>query len=154
MVTLWIDGHRCDIDQIPTIPIGFDIADLTRAEGARRGRNIELELPTTPNNDRIFGASYDLYATSHFNMEHHTARVEKEGIEIFSGTAYLLATTANRELGSGYKIRISEGGAEWIEPLVYGHLSDLHIPFSAMLNLADIESSWTGEQAVRFLPTA
>ncbi len=152
MVALWIDGLRCDIDQIPTIPIGFDIVDLTKAEGARGGRNIEVELPTTPNNDRIFGTSRDLYATSRFNMEHHTARIEKEGIEIFSGTAYLLATTANREVGGSYKIRISEGGAEWIEPLVYGHLSDLPIPFSAMLNLSTIESSWTEEQAVRFLP--
>ncbi|MBE6212858.1 MAG: hypothetical protein E7129_06965 [Rikenellaceae bacterium] len=152
MVTLWIDGRRCDINQLPTIPIGFDITKLTKAEGGRSGRSIELELPTTPNNDTIFGASCDLYATQRFNMEHHTARIEKDGVEIFGGTAYLLSTTVNRELGGGYKIRISEGGAEWIESLVYGHLSDLQIPFSAKLNLGTIESSWRGEQAVRFLP--
>jgi hypothetical protein len=152
MVTLWIDEQRCDIDQLPIIPIGFDIANLTKAEGERGGRSIELELPSTPNNDHIFGASGDLYATQRFNMEHHAARIEKEGVEIFSGTVYLLSTTINKEQCGGYKIRISEGGAEWIEPLVYGHLSDLPIPLSAKLNLGTIESSWEGEQAVRFLP--
>ena len=152
MVALWIDGHKCDIDQIPTIPIGFDIANLAKAEGERGGRNIEVELPATPNNDHIFGSSCDLHSTNRFNMDHHTARIEKEGVEIFGGTAYLLSTTLNRESNGGYRIRISEGGAEWIEPLVYGHLSDLSIPFSGILNLSTIESSWAGEKAVRFLP--
>ena len=152
MVTLWIDGKQCDVEQIPTIPIGFDAANLSNVEGARSGRSVELILPTTPNNDSLFGASRDLYATERFNMEHHTARIEKDGVQIFEGTAYLLATTVNRELGGSYKIRLSEGGAEWIDSLVYGHLSDLHIPFSKKLNLSAIESSWDGEQAVRFLP--
>lgn len=152
MVTLWIDDYRCDIDQLPTIPIGFDIANLTKAEEERRGRSIELELPSTPNNNHIFGTSCDLYATQRFNLEHHTARIEKEGVEIFSGTAYLLSTTVNREYCDGYKIRISEGGADWIEPLIYDNLSDLPISLSAKLNLGTIESSWSGNQAVRFLP--
>ena len=86
MVTLWIDEHRCDIDQLPTIPIGFDIANLTKVEGKRSGRDIELVLPSTPSNNAVFGTACDLYATTRFNMEHHTARIEKEGVEIFSGT--------------------------------------------------------------------
>ena len=152
MVAMWIDEQRCDIDQLPTIPVGFEVANLTKAEGGRSGRVIELELPSTPNNNHIFGASCDLYTTDRFNLEHHTARIEKEGVDIFSGTVYLLSTTVNREQSGGYKIRISEGGAEWIEPLVYGHLSDLTIPLSAKLNLGTIESSWSGNQTVRFLP--
>ena len=152
MVALWIDGRKCDIDKLPVIPIGFDIANLSRAEGERSGRTIEIELPTTPNNDTLFGASRDLYATARFNMEHHAARIERDGVQIFSGTVYLLSTSVNRELGGNYKIRISEGGVEWLDSLVYGHLSDLEIPFSGALNLATIESSWDGEQSVRFLP--
>lgn len=152
MVALWIDGRKCDIDKLPVIPIGFDIANLSRAEGERSGRTIEIELPATPNNDTLFGASRDLYATARFNMEHHAARIERDGVQIFSGTVYLLATSVNRELGGNYKIRISEGGVEWLDSLVYGHLSDLEIPFSGALNLATIESSWDGEQSVRFLP--
>lgn len=152
MVTLWIDEHRCDIDQLPTIPIGFDIANLTKVEGERSGRDIELVLPSTPSNNAVFGTACDLYATTRFNMEHHTARIEKESVEIFSGTVYLLSTTINNISDRGYKIRISEGGAEWVEPLIHGHLSDLQIPFSESLNLSTIESSWEEDSPVCFLP--
>lgn len=152
MVTLWIDEQRCDIGPISTIPIAFDAAKLTQAEGARSGRTIELELPATPANRAILGASCDLLATKRFNMEHHSARIEKSGIEIFGGTAYLLETAINNGVVESYTLRISEGGAEWIDNLVSNKLSDLDIPFEAHLNLSDIATSWEGEQAVRFLP--
>ena len=51
MVTLWIDGRRCDIDGVPPIPINFNADDLTDVEGARDGREIELFLPRTPANE-------------------------------------------------------------------------------------------------------
>lgn len=152
MIGLWIDGQRCDIDHLPTIPIGFDATNLTKVEGAREGRTIELVIPSTPANDIVFGASCDLCSTKRFNMEHHTARIEREGIEIFGGTVYLLKTTITDGVIGNYTIRISEGGAEWIDSVVHGKLSDLKIPFSGILNLSTIANSWEGEQAVRFLP--
>ena len=57
MMTLRIDGQRCDIGQAPTIPIGFDAEALTKVEGAREGRAIELTLPATPLNNALFGCS-------------------------------------------------------------------------------------------------
>lgn len=152
MVELWIDGARCDIDQIATLPIDFDVARLTKVEGAREGRTVELSLPPTPANNRLFEVSHELDNTARFNMEHHTARLEKEGVTIFEGSVYLLATTIEKGVITSYKIRIKEGGAEWIESVVYGSISDLEIPFSGRLNLATISHSWEGEQAVRFLP--
>ena len=152
MIALWVDNHKCDIDDLPTIPIDFDVTQLTKVEGARNGRNIELELPATPTNDLVFGSSRDLYATKRFNAEHHTARIEKDGVTIFEGTAYLLETSITEGLGGSYKIRISEGGAEWIEDVVHGSLSDLEIPFSEIFDLATIAESWEKEHSVRFLP--
>ena len=152
MISLWIDEQRCDIDHLPTIPIDFDATNLTKVEGARSGRAIELVLPSTPANDIVLGALCDLNAMKRFNMEHHIARIEKEGIEIFRGTAYLLNTTINDGVVINYTIRINEGGAEWIDGVVYGKLSDLDIPFSGRLNLSTIAESWEGNQAVRFLP--
>ena len=151
MVEMWIDRKRCDIDHLPTIPIGFDVAKLTNVEGVREGRCIELTLAATPANDAIFGTSQDLYATSRFNMEHHTATIEKEGIKIFGGTVYLLSTNLDGD-GNSYSIRINEGGAEWIDGVIYGTLSDLDIPFRDLLNLHTISQSWEWDQAVRFLP--
>lgn len=152
MIALWIDEQRCDIDHLPTIPINFDSSTLTNVEGSRSGREIELVLPATPANNAIFEVSCDPHATKRFNMEHHTARIEKEGVEIFAGTAYLLDATMSNGTISQYTIRISEGGAEWINGVVYGKLSDLDIPFSGELNIATIAESWEGEQSVRFLP--
>ena len=152
MITLWIDEKMGDIDHLPTIPIDFDAANLTNVEGARNGRSIELSLPATPRNNSIFGASCDLHATKRFNMEHHTARIEKEGITIFDGTLYLLGATLSDGITHHYSVRIREGGAEWIDEVVHGELSDLAIPFSGELNLSTIADSWEGDRAVRFLP--
>ena len=152
MVELWIDDRLCDLDSLPVIPVGFDVERLKRAEGARSGRTIELELPATPRNDALFGSSRDVYSLSRFNEKHHTAVVKRDGIVLFEGTVYLRATTIHGDKGCGYRIRISEGGAGWIEQVVYGKLSDLEIPFSNFLGLATISDSWEGESAVRFLP--
>ena len=152
MLELWIDSARCDIGTLPTLPIGFDIDNLTKVDADRTGRSIELELPAIPRNNALFGASQDLYATSRFNAEHHTAIVKKEGIEIFKGTAYLRETILKSGVAVGYRICIREGGAEWIESVAKRRLSDLDIPFSEPLTLATIASSWDDGQAVRFLP--
>jgi hypothetical protein len=151
MVRLWVDEQQCDIDTLPTIPIDFDAANLTKAEGAREGRSLELTLPATSKNRVLFGSSCDLYAVERFNMEHHTACLEKDGVQILKGTAYLLSTSVTNSVAQSYSIRIKEGGAEWIEPLVHGELSDLEIPFSGSLNLACITNSWNEGDAVRFL---
>ncbi len=152
MIEVWIDDQRCDVDKLPTIPIDFSLDKLTKAEGCRSGRVIEFDLPATPSNEVLFASSHDIYAATRFNAQHHTAVVKRDGVEIFKGTVYLLATTLCGEAGGSYKIRVSEGGAEWIEPVVYGKLSDLDIPFAADLNLTTISNSWMGEEAVRFLP--
>ena len=152
MVELWIDEQRCDIDQIPTLPIDFDITRLTKVEGEREGRTLELQLPSTPANNKIFEASHNLNSEDRFNMNHHAARIKKEGVNIFDGTAYLLDTAIKGGDIVSYTVRIKEGGAEWIDDVVYGSISDLDIPFSGSLNIATISQSWEGEQSVRFLP--
>ena len=135
MLELWIDEKRCDISTIPKIPIDFDIDKLSKVDGYRTGRSIEIELPTTPLNNAMFGSSRDIYATSRFNTEHHTATLKKDGIEIFSGTVYLCGTEMQKGRGGGYKICIREGGAAWIEKVSKGKLCDLDITYSELLNL-------------------
>lgn len=152
MIELWIDDQMCDIEKLPAIPINYDIVRLADVEGARSGRTIELELPVTSRNEAMFAPSRDIYATSRFNNQHHRAVVKRNGVVVFEGTAYLRSTTINKECSGCYKIKICEGGAEWVESVVHGRLSDLDIPFSAYYNLSYIEDSWKSDRAVHFLP--
>ena len=151
MIELLIDGQRCDIAAMPTIPIDFDIEKLTTVEGERSGRIVEFDIPFSPKNDAILGSSRDIYATQRFNSEHHTAVLKRDGVELFAGTVYLRGTTLS-EGGGDYSLRISEGGAEWIERVVYNKLSDLDIPFEGELFLDTIVDSWEGDGAVKFFP--
>ena len=152
MVVLCIDNQRCDLGELPSLPIDFDVARLTKVEGEREGRTIELTLPATPANNALFDSSLHIDGSVRFNLDHHTAYIEKDGIRILEGTAYLLDTAIEEGVATSYTIRIKEGGAEWIESVVYGSVSDLDIPFSEWLNLLTISNSWDGDQPIRFLP--
>lgn len=151
MMELWIDDRRCDLDSNPSIPIDFDIARMKDVEGARGGRTIEIGLPSTPRNNNVFASSKDVYAISSFNNEHHRAVIKYDDVVIFEGTLYLLSTTLQNG-SEAYRVRISEGGAEWVEQAIHGRLSDLDIPFADRLSLSAISKSWEGDKAVRFLP--
>ena len=151
MMELWIDDRRCDLDSNPSIPIDFDIARMKDVAGARGGRTIEIGLPSTPRNNSVFASSKDVYAISSFNNEHHRAVIKYDDVVIFEGTLYLLSTTLQNG-SEAYRVRISEGGAEWVEQVVHGRLSDLDIPFADRLSLSAISKSWEGDKAVRFLP--
>ena len=52
MMELWIDGVRCDLTKEPSIPLNFDIQQLSKVEGERAGRTIEVELPLTAQTGR------------------------------------------------------------------------------------------------------
>lgn len=151
MVRLWIDDRECDISAVPTIPINFRSVDLTDVEGGREGRTIEVVLPSSPANDEIFAPSLDIYATARFNMQCHFARLEVDGVTILEGVAHLLASEIGEE-SRCYMLRISDGGADWVEQLAKRGLDELPIEFERRLDLTTISSTWEGDSSVRFLP--
>lgn len=148
MVELFIDGCLCDLGAVPTLPIGFDAERLTDAEGGRQGRTIEFEIPSTPKNDALLGSSKDLYATSRFNGEHHSAAIVCDGLTLFEGTLHLLAT----DLSTGYKLRLVEGGYGWIDRAVSATVDKLPIDYNDILTLSRIQMSWRDGTPVKFLP--
>ena len=152
MMRVWIDGNECDIavESFTKLPINFDVASLRDVEGARSGRTISLSLPATPRNNAVLGDSRVLYASKRFNMEHHTLRIEHNGVVIFEGTTYLEAA----EVGSdgSYRLCATEGGADWVEFLAHTTMSELGVEFSGRLTPDMIASTWEGHQEVCFLP--
>lgn len=150
---LYVDNTLCDMAKKVVIPLNFDAEQLSSPEGQRSGRTVELWLPETPTNNNILGFSRDIYAASRFNEEHHTARIEEQGVCLFEGTAYLLATQVGDGALGGYHLRITDGGHAWIRRAVYDSLAEADIEFEAELTLPGInELLRRDETAVRMLP--
>lgn len=148
MIELIIDGTRCDLGDMPILPIGFNLDELSNIESGGIGRTIELSIPFTPNNDALLGNSCDIYAKERFNEHCHTATIAYDGIKIVEGKVHLLAT----DIRSGYTLRIEEEGYDWVAKVSENRLSQLPIEFSGDLTLPTIEESWGDNCAVRFLP--
>lgn len=149
---LYVDGKSCPTGEIVRVPIDFSIEGMKSPQAACSGRKMEITIPSTAEADAIFGVARDIYAAERFNDYHHTARLESEGVTLFEGTIYLLDTSmASRDNGD-YKVRIVEGGKDWAKDASRRELRSSGVPFSMALTPENIRDTWSGEQAVRFLP--
>lgn len=155
MTTLYIDSRPCDLHREIEIPIGFSLDKMGDIEAQRTGRTLEMELLSTPANDRIFGVARDIYAAERFNDRLHTARIEVDGVTLFEGVVVLLEARSDsaRRVGT-YRIRISDGGAEWAKRAAKCAIGDTPLDFSMMMLPTEIAATWEGERDVRFLPVS
>ncbi|MBQ2423777.1 MAG: hypothetical protein II262_03155 [Alistipes sp.] len=149
---LYVDGRLCPLSELGKLPVGFSIGSMTDPQQAIAGQSLELEIPSTAESEAIFGRAKDIHAAERYNDAHHTARLTLRGVEIFSGTIYLLSAPLNSRRGGLYKVRIVSGGAAWAKWAARTRLRDSGIEFSTYLTPENIQQSWTGVQAVRFLP--
>lgn len=150
---LYLDNCPCDMVERVAIPLSFDAEQLCSPEGQRSGRTVELWLPRTARNDALLGAANDIYAARRFNELHHTAYIEEQGVRLFEGTAYLLGTTVGEGKQCGYRLRITDGGEEWIRRAVYSSLAEADIDLDMELTLPAINELLEREEAaVRWLP--
>ena len=154
MVEIRIDGQRCDVEAgyVPDKrAFSFDSEALADIDKQRTGRTLNLRLPISPTNDRIMGYAADPTAAERFNATYHEGEVVVDGVSLLKGVATLQAIEA--EKGEGYYlIRIRDGAGDWIELIASRTLDEADIGFEATLNGQTIKESWSGEQAVRFLP--
>lgn len=153
MMTLIIDSKPCDLQREIDIPIGFSLDKLGEVAQSRNGRSVELTLLSTPANEAIFGSAHDIYAAERFNDRYHEARIEEQGAVLLSGVVVLLEV-AVAEGRRSYRIRISEGGAEWAKRGAKCAVGESAIDFSMRMLPQEIAATWEGEHDVRFLPVS
>ena len=150
---LYIDDQLCDMVEKVAVPIALDTEQLCSPEGQRSGRTVELWLPRTARNDALLGSSGDIYAVRRFNEQHHKAHIEEQGVRLLEGTAYLLTTQVGKGKRSGYQLRITDGGEEWIRQAVYKSLAEADIDLEMELTMPSINALLEDEdKAVRWLP--
>ena len=151
---LYVDGKSCPTAEINRVPIAFSLDNLLNPQSSCSGSQMEIIIPSTAESNAIFGVSRDIYAAERFNDQHHTARLECEGVTMFEGTVYLLTSSMNSRADGEYRIRIVEGGKDWAKDASKRELRSSGIRVDMELTSENICNTWEGEQAVRFLPVA
>ena len=149
---LYVDGHDCPIGALQSLPIGFSIEGMTNPQSAMQGQELELEIPSTAEANEIFGKVRDIHAAKRFNDVHHQASLCYKGVELFSGTIYVVGLLLKEGCSEAYRVRIVAGGADWAKRAARTTLRGSGLEFATTLTPENIMNTWEGFQPVRFLP--
>jgi len=149
---LFIDDQFCPTQALKSLPIDFSIDKLTDPQRARESKQCVVTILSTPTTDAIFYHAKDLYAVNRFNSEHHTARLEVNGITLFQGTACLLSSSITSSHSGLYTIRIVSQATHWAVRAAKTQLKECGLTLNMPLLPQYIQQTWEGVQDVRFLP--
>ena len=151
MMTLKIDGVELPLRSEDVALPGYDARKLHSIDEWRSGSEVVVEVVSTPTSDRVMRHAFDIQAAAGFNRRLHRASLMLDGAELFEGHAVLLAT----ELRDGvrhYRLRIRSGGSDWADQVANTRLNESAVEVAMQMDLLDIERSWEGDKALRFLP--
>lgn len=95
-ITLYIAGSRADLQEDGLVLLNYAATDLTNPAVVKNAWTQSVELPRTPANDRIFGAS--------FRLDRNAGQGGEAGAEFSAGrkTPFAIYTEAGLVLFSGY----------------------------------------------------
>lgn len=134
----------------PKMPT-YDASKLHSVAAWREGSEMVVEVVSTPESDRMFSFAYDLNRAVAFNDELHWTTLYVDGVELYRGVATLLGV--EHEDGERYyRLRVRSGGGEWADMVAQTSLKESGVELDMALTPIDIESTWSGDCAVRFLP--
>lgn len=148
---LRVDGQPGDLGSVPASVWRWSAESLCSAEATRSGRQIQLRLPATESNDRIFGYARTPHTAERFNRSLHRAQLLEGGVELFTGVIRLLGVRPE-VADEAYEVELRGGAAGWVETAARSTLEELPVEFSMSLIPTAIRESWEGDSPVRFLP--
>lgn len=152
MMRLSIDSQECPFDTSQRLRLRWSASAMKSVDEARRGVAVSLDIPSTPQTDRIFGSARDIHTAIAFNDTEHTAVIECDGVAVHSGTA-VLTGTSEKDGAAVYHLTVTGGAARWAKHAARTMFNALPIDFSMRLTPVQIEQSWRqADAAVRFLP--
>lgn len=151
MIYLYIDGVRMTPRNTTSVMPSYNIGKLKSVSAWRSGDDIEVEVESTPEIEAVMGHAADMHRAISFNDMPHEAKLSIDGTTVFEGSASLIATRSETSHHS-YIIRLRGGGAEWAKIAALTPLSKSDIECNMALNLSSIESSWSDDSIVKYLP--
>lgn len=129
----------------------YDAANLHSVEAWRQGSEMVVEVVSVAESDKVMGYAFDLNRGEEFNQKLHWATIVVDGYEAYRGVATLLGV--EQEEGERYyRLRLRSGGSDWADSVARTPLNRSDLPLDMRLDPTDIEQSWQGDRAVRFLP--
>lgn len=147
---IFIDGVEAALASRVNLPL-YNFSALRGVAGWREGTQVDVDVVATEEIRALFGHYEELYRTQGFNDSYHSARIEQEGVVVYSGVA-AIAGVGYRGSKVVYRLRIRVGGAEWADMAALTRLSDTAIEEEWTMSLSDIEESWSSDSVVKMLP--
>ena len=144
---LIIDAVRCDLPEGQIQLPKLDLSRLGDVAAHRTGRELQIQLPPTVTNDRLFEFGRDPESVAAFNRKEHAACLMADGACCMRGSVVLLEASE-----AGYTIRLREGGTAWAAQAAQRMLHELQIDYTASLTPQTILESWTDSSPVKFFP--
>lgn len=131
---LWINNILMDLDKEIDVPLTYSIADIKQPEKRKRNSSKTIKLAGTRRNSSFFESAYDMHIADlgsgvGFDFDptlRYPARAQRNGTEIFRGTAHLTEVTIT-------------GGARSFHVVLYSEIANL---FQALGDLKMGELGW------------
>ena len=129
----------------------YRFSALRGVEGWREGVSVNLRVLATTEVRRLLGHCEEAYRTAEFNDDYHNARIEIDGVVVVQGVVSLQGVEQHGQ-DSIYRLRIRSGGADWADSAAMTRLNASKIDARREMSVADVETSWSDDSAVRMLP--
>lgn len=102
LIELWVNGRKVDLESQKSLNLRFNdvLFDPSKISSTQASYSFEFEIPSTPNNDRIFNYANNLSKLGKFHCR-WTAEVIADGDKIFEGSL-----TLNSYKNKTYKVNL------------------------------------------------
>ncbi len=150
MIELIIDGVSCSVSSSSTINLSYDVESLVDLDEMSEGRTVSVTIPSTVENDELFGNDGHIHAPYRFNSKEHTAQVKCEGEVLFSGSVVLEGVVWDGGKMS-YTVLIRGEKAAWATAASKGVFSEFAVDLDMKLSVTQIRLQWESDDPVRFI---
>ncbi len=154
MISISIDGVEISTISPTTITLSNTAATMRSVDSAAANQdfNFDMEIGVT-DIETLLSLSSEGYLHDGvpFNQSLHTGEILCEGVVVASGNISLVGTTvkANKVV---YKLRLRCSGAEWATHAQETLIHEVSLEYSERLDTSTIESSWTDDSFIKYLP--
>ncbi|MDR0954540.1 MAG: hypothetical protein LBM20_04065 [Rikenellaceae bacterium] len=151
MIEILIDGQPVEASADCSVVLSASLSELTTPETLRPKRH-ELTLAMTPQNRAVLGFPEQAFSPRRFKQEEHWGTIRCAEATLVEGNVELVRCENDPAEGGRYLLALVVPTPHWVGQATQKLLGETEIEYEGVLNAAQIQSSWTADSPVRFLP--